>query len=470
MGLMKSITNALERIRTSNAVEDVIFDEFHKLTDWTNILNITIADLCQNVDIKTYQEILNQLREDQNKKARQLNEVLQQNLDENSKKQYETQLKNVQSFKKTLFRGEMLLNSNHNLNEFILAYDNRIKKEQFIQDGKFIDLLSFFGINSDFSLDDLNKAKERKENEVYTLTDNNEKNKLIDCINRYYEILSDPIRKKAYFDIQKNPEIANILDAKIEEIKEKKKMPKQEKETTTTTSFENPKQETEESKTQEMTTTTENELPRVEPPIHNQIEEKPMETLESPELPPWDVVPTPKEEQLDPPPWDIVTPPKEEKPPIDYIPISNMKVNRKIPHSTVQRYHSIQNIKEENGLEYMVMTNRQTEQNRLQEQLENLTNYQQKIEELLIPSLKEINKNLITYQQQTDAKSRQMYALNMVAKETLLKYNMKKLMQDEKYVAIKEKIDQINKVMQQNQMANIISLENGTPENTRQSK
>ncbi len=489
MGIFEQFSKLYKKFQNSNTAEYTIFDENRKLIDLPTILNCSIADLCDEEKLAKFINDLAAMSQNLNANITSINNTLSQEIDDNSKKQYEAQLKNLQQMKKAYMKGEYILGSKQLLKAYLTTYKNRLNPNTFTNESGIIDLLAFFELPKDFTLAELNQKREEKENVAYTLNAS-EKNSLIDQINHYYEVLSDPIRKKGYFDILQNPQIPTMLDEKIKELSEEKleKMPVAENNQPEMQTMQpetpninqgspeiqpmNPVIQEPQITPQSVNLVTGNANPQVAPqnrnPINTSVPIEPQNIISSTNV---ESQPKPEniinfvkpEEQINQMPpqntENVLRPALEPiQKELDFIPVGNVKVNRIVHNASVQRYHSIQNTKPTDhiGPEAVTMLNKENETELLKRQLNKLLEYKQKMEEQIIPSLKEINEKLKQYEQNKD--NTQIYALTLISKETLIKYAEKQLMNNPQYVAVRQKISEITTTLNSLKGADIINL------------
>ncbi|MCI8394232.1 MAG: hypothetical protein HFH86_01955 [Bacilli bacterium] len=218
MGFLSKIW---EKIQISTKTDATIFDINRKLIDIPTILECSIKEI---YTLKT-EELLDktkELLENHRKKLAQL-ELEAKTTDNNeNKKQLEKKWKEEKKKEEIIKQIVDIFQNSDIFLTYLETYQERLNIERFIQKEKIINILDFFNLTPNFSLEDLTLAREKLENNAYNLPPN-EKNKKIDEINHYFEILNDPTTRYGYLDILKNPNTIEIMQEKIKELKLKKK-------------------------------------------------------------------------------------------------------------------------------------------------------------------------------------------------------------------------------------------------------
>ncbi len=216
MGIFNKIW---EKIQEQTKIDSILYDAERKLIDIPTLLNTTIKNICELTEEKKniYKKEIENIKKQYEISINSLKQSLETNLDNNTKKQIEFEIKNAENqITKYNNINEILESSELRLN-YLKNYQDRINYSKFFEQEKIIDIFSFFNLPEQFSPEQLINAREMLENHAYTLN-TNEKNKKIDQINQYYEILTDPIRLNAYKNLIEDPSIIEILNNHINEL------------------------------------------------------------------------------------------------------------------------------------------------------------------------------------------------------------------------------------------------------------
>lgn len=209
------------KIQEQTKIDSIIFDTERKLIDIPTLLNCTIKDICFITE-EQKEHFNNQIIQQVN----QLEEILtnlKANLvsttENNTKKQIEFDIKQQENLKAKLNQTKEILNNKDLQLHYLMNYQNRLNSSHFFINNEIINIFEEFHLSPNFEPNELLVARENLENNAYTLPAS-EKNQKIDEINRYYEILIDPIRLKGYRDIFENPDIIKALENRIKELQE----------------------------------------------------------------------------------------------------------------------------------------------------------------------------------------------------------------------------------------------------------
>ncbi|MCI8574848.1 MAG: hypothetical protein HFI09_00055 [Bacilli bacterium] len=209
------------KIQEQSKIDSIIFDAERKLIDIPTLLNCTIKDICLLTEEK--KDLLNnqiaQNLNETNNTLTQLKTNLESLTENNAKKQVEYDIKKYENHIAKLNQTKEILNNEDLQLHYLLNYQNRLNATQFFENDQIINIFEEFQLSPNFEPNDLIVARENLENNAYTLP-TNEKNEKIDRINRYYEILIDPIRLKGYRDTFDNPNTITILENRIKELQQ----------------------------------------------------------------------------------------------------------------------------------------------------------------------------------------------------------------------------------------------------------
>ena len=208
------------KIQEQTKVDSIIYDLERKLIDIPSLLNCTIIDICLLTEEKKDLLInqINQALQETENLLVNLKTNLEQTSDNNTKKQLEYDIKNQENQKAKYSQIKEILNNQELQMHYLINYQAKINASHFFENNELIDIFEQFHLSLDFEPNDLILARENLENKAYTLKAE-EKNKMIDQINRNYEILIDSVRLKAYRDTLQNPNLINILENRIKELK-----------------------------------------------------------------------------------------------------------------------------------------------------------------------------------------------------------------------------------------------------------
>lgn len=378
------------KIQEQTKIDAVIYDLERKLIDIPTILNCNIKNICEmnesqkNTFLSQIDNELNHIENIQN--DQKIN--LANNTDGNFKKQLDFEIKNIENQKAKLLQIKEILTNELFLMHYLMNYQDRVNYNQFYESEKLINIFSLFNLPDGWTPEDLIKTRENLENSAYTLP-TTEKNSKIDQINRYYEILIDPIRRKAYLDLLNDPSIMETLNSRINELQ-------------TTLKIADTSLETKEEHSQNKNESLIEELE----PLTSNIESLNSENSSMEQLIESESTTT-----------SFLEPPIE-------------KINF-INEDTVIKPMNIEPVVETKELkttnETPIIETNNINKNLLEEQ-------KQKIEEELIPNLKDLNKQIKENKNE----------LLVIAKESLIKQHLNVLNQNIEYQKILEELKKLN--------------------------
>lgn len=378
------------KIQEQTKIDAVIYDLERKLIDIPTILNCNIKNICEmnesqkNTFLSQIDNELNHIENIQNDQKIKL----ANNTDGNFKKQLDFEIKNIENQKAKLLQIKEILTNELFLMHYLMNYQDRVNYNQFYESEKLINIFSLFNLPDGWTPEDLIKTRENLENSAYTLP-TTEKNSKIDQINRYYEILIDPIRRKAYLDLLNDPSIMETLNSRINELQ-------------TTLKIADTSLETKEEHSQNKNESLIEELE----PLTSNIESLNSENSSMEQLIESESTTT-----------SFLEPPIE-------------KINF-INEDTVIKPMNIEPVVETKELkttnETPIIETNNINKNLLEEQ-------KQKIEEELIPNLKDLNKQIKENKNE----------LLVIAKESLIKQHLNVLNQNIEYQKILEELKKLN--------------------------
>lgn len=375
------------KIQEQTKIDAVIYDLERKLIDIPTILNCNIKNICEmnesqkSAYLSQIDSELNNIENIQNEQKTKLTN----NTDNNYKKQLEFEIKNIENQKAKLTQIKEILTNDLFLMHYLINYQDRINYNQFYENEKLINIFSLFNLPNGWTPEDLIKTRENLENNAYTLP-TIEKNSKIDQINRYYEILIDPIRRKAYLDLLNDPSIVETLNSRINELQ-----------TTLKTVEVNT-----ESKENNTLNVEENIVEELEP-LTQPIENLNLDNISMEQSIGNESTPTPISEPI--------------------IEQNNSKTEDLLIRPTIE----LEEKKLESTNENPIIETNNINKDLLEEQ-------KQKIEEELIPNLKNLN----------DQMKENKNELLMIAKESLIKQHLNTLNQNTEYQKILEELKKLN--------------------------
>jgi len=463
MGIWSKLWN---QFQNSNRVSFTITDSEGKLINLPELLNWTLKDLLEITEENSKSYV--QKIED---KIQEINQQLKQkNLNETDQKQ-------LQNIKFQLLQCQKIISNNEYLLNYLLEYKYRLKTETFLTQDGIIDIYQFFQIKPDANLEELNTAKQNLENQAYLL-EKKEKHEKIDQINKYYEILIDPISRYGYQNMLKNPETISLLDQKIEKLKGNQ-----------------------ETKTKEQPEKMENKQETMMAPDIESLEDDPdFEIIDLDEYPKKSEPTKPIEtatniESLeDDPDFEIIdlekqettnskiinlreiqnrtntsnisekpTAPKELK----FLPIVNLKSQKKIAKRTqLQKEKQPKQIipPQTEELNFIPIANHATRMKKAQEDLQKMLEQKNHLEELLIPNLSAINHGIIELQtkmMQSQDKSKFQRNLNLlyISKESIIFRHQKELMNNQTYQNILKNIKTLNEMLSEPKVIHLSEID-----------
>lgn len=216
MGIWNKIWGKLQE---QTKIDTVLYDTERRLIDLPSLLNCNIKNICEMDELQknNYLTQLNNAIANYESINIESQKKLINTTDANMKKQLDFEIKKNESEKNKRMQAQEILNNPEFQLHYLINYQNRIKYNQFYENEQLINIFSLFNLPNGWTPEDLITARENLENSVYTLPIN-EKNNKIDQINRYYEILIDPIRQKAYYDLISDPTILETLNKKINDL------------------------------------------------------------------------------------------------------------------------------------------------------------------------------------------------------------------------------------------------------------